>query len=125
MLLTLSIPLFNQGNGDFLGVCNYCLFFLCGLPGGLDYYLMYLVERQRLSKLTEKYYNTALNTWIRAPGIIYGAFVSYQAWLTQRASPLIAVPVAVVLLWNAQYYSSYVAYSYGYHRASSSQSTSD
>lgn len=99
----------------FMGVSNYCLFFLNGLPGGIDYYMMYLVEGNKLDKISEKHYNAYLNTWIRAPGILYGAFYSYQQHLCGNLCLLHAIPVVMILTWNAQYYSSLVSWSYGYH----------
>lgn len=117
MLLLLCMPLYNYLNTEFMGVTNYCLFFLCGLPGGIDYYLMYLVETKTMLKLTEKRLNRHLNSWIRSIGILYGAFICYQGWLTNMISLYHMIPTVIVLTWNAQYYNSLVSVSYGYHLA--------
>lgn len=114
MSLVLLFPLCNAHNTDYVATSNYCLFFLSGLPGGIDYYLMFLVETNQLPSLTEKHYNTYLNTWIRAIGILYGVFLTHQAYLVGRASAGCALAVCIALTWNAQYFSSAVSYGYGY-----------
>ena len=114
MLLVLTIPLCNP---EFLGFSNYSLFFLCGLPGGIDYYLMYLVETKGFSRLKEKHYNIYLNTWLRSLGILYGVFRCYNDYLMGYINGYIAAPVILALTWNAQFYTSEVAQSYGYHCA--------
>ena len=44
------------------------VFFICGLPGGVDYAMLSAVRYGFMDELTEKYINTHLNTWIRIPG---------------------------------------------------------
>ena len=81
MCTVLLIPLLNSNDTQMMGFTNCGLFFLSGLPGGIDYYLMVLVETGQITKQVEKYYNLYLNTWIRSVGILYGAFCAYQQWL--------------------------------------------
>lgn len=120
MLTLLCIPLYNYKNPEFMGLTNYCIFFLCGLPGGIDYYLMYLVETKSMMQLTEKNINKHLNSWIRSIGILYGAFICYQKWLMNNMRLLYMIPIVIVLIWNAQYYNSLVSVGYGRHIALSS-----
>ena len=49
---------------------NWAAFFVCGFPGGIDYYLLFLSKMKIINSITEKKYNRILNIWIRAPGII-------------------------------------------------------
>jgi hypothetical protein len=56
---------------------QYALFFLCGLPGGIDYYLLTLNKYGIINKITEKKINVYLNMCIRLPGILFGTFASY------------------------------------------------
>ena len=53
--------------GPSIGAINY---FMCGLPGGLDYMMLFLVKYKYMNKLTEKYYNRWLNLLIRMPGMM-------------------------------------------------------
>ena len=115
MLTILIIPIIHSTNHQFVGFSNYALFFLCGLPGGIDYYMMYLVELGHMDKLTEKLYNSQLNTWIRPLGILLGAYYCYHRWLLDMIPTIYAFPVIIAFIWNAQYFSSLVSFSYGYH----------
>ena len=117
MMLILLIPMILKPEPRFIGFSNYSVFFLCGLPGGIDYYLMYKVETGTLLSLTEKRINVALNTWIRSIGILYGVFYCYRQWLEGLISLTVMLPAAMALTWNAQYYSSEVSQSYGFHRS--------
>ena len=70
-----------------------CLF-VCGLPGGLDYFMLFCVKMGVMSKLAEKRANRVLNMWMRLPGII--SFIPF-AWcchVTGRSH----VPGAVLAL---------------------------
>lgn len=53
----------------FRGATQYSNFFMCGLPGGIDYVLLTLLELGKISKLTEKKLNAWLNNAVRWPGI--------------------------------------------------------
>ena len=58
-------------------IINYFLFFLCGLPGGIDYYLLTLNKYGLINRLTEKRINVNLNMWIRLPGVLFGCNTCY------------------------------------------------
>jgi len=49
---------------------NFNFFFICGLPGGLDYLMLVLVKQRLIKPLTEKKYNRLLNLWCRTPFLI-------------------------------------------------------
>ena len=55
---------------DYGPLMQWGLLFICGLPGGIDYYLLTLVKLGTIAPSTEKRINRLLNTWIRAPGIV-------------------------------------------------------
>lgn len=115
MLTVLLVPLLNP-NSMYLSIANFSLFFLCGLPGAIDYFLMFKVETGQMQKIVEKRYNVMLNTWIRAPGILFGASRCYLLLLKTAVPAYVCLPVITALLWNAQYYSSQVSQSYGRHQ---------
>jgi len=68
------ITVFMTGSTALLKPCGHILaainFFMCGLPGGSDYFLLVLVKYNLITKLTEKYINRWLNLLIRMPGMM-------------------------------------------------------
>jgi hypothetical protein len=52
-------------------VTNHLLFFITGLPGGITYALLVAVKLGRLKTLREKGWTATLNTWVRAPGLVW------------------------------------------------------
>ncbi|KAG8462935.1 hypothetical protein KFE25_001708 [Diacronema lutheri] len=119
---------------------NYVSFFVSGLPGGVDYAMLALVKHGYLEPLSEKYWNSKINVWMRGPMLVIGAFIAYQSALEtslahcaadqcgtpggplprgQRAAALIT---AAVLLWNGQFFAERVIVNFG---AKSKQSTAE
>ena len=60
--------------GPMVDVMN---FFSCGLPGGLDYAMLFAVKHGWMASITEKKYNSTINNWLRAPGIIFTCGIVY------------------------------------------------
>jgi hypothetical protein len=87
---------------------GYSLFFTTGLPGGIDYALLFLNRNNWLNRNTEKAINAWLNTWIRSPGCISHATLtlmlisvdtimfSYMWWY--------GIIAATLTFWNGQYF---------------------
>lgn len=86
---------------------NYTLFFICGLPGGIDMYLLYLLKIGKIEKLTEKRYNTLLNMCIRMPGILFGCAFGYvsNTYLNPNYNWVLASLLTSGIASNAIYYS--------------------
>lgn len=93
---------------DSKSLLGYALFFTTGLPGSIDYVLLFLTRNNVLDKKYEKRINAYLNTWIRSPGcvshatltmvlvsVLYTMF-SLDWWL--------CVIAASSTLWNGQYF---------------------
>jgi hypothetical protein len=103
---TLTQYLVNWGYGTAL-----YHFFLCGLPGGIDYFLLGLAKQNVISKNSRLKYAVELNNWIRAPGAIFTWCISY-IWFIYRLDYglnlfcFIIITLASVI--NAQYYSRQV-----------------
>lgn len=114
MMTVLTIPYLTNGNQQFMFFTDYSLFFLCGLPGMIDYYCMHLCYSGKMERIREKRINNFLNMYIRAPGIMYGAFYTYRLWVNGKINVLYAVPVILSFFWNAQFFANAVAISYGY-----------
>lgn len=97
-----------------IGFTNAVLFFVCGLPGGIDYYLMTQVSLGNMDTIQEKSINVFLNTWIRSVGIMYCVFTTYINYIYgYYGNPFVTGAVIIVLAWNAQYFSQLTAIAYG------------
>ena len=91
---------------------GFSLFFTTGLPGCIDYLMLFLVRNQQLPKYTEKYVNTLLNVWIRSPGCQAMAALTVASTLSnptqqEQHSPFLtylSVIPALLNYWNGQYF---------------------
>lgn len=77
-------------------------FFICGLPGGLDYVMLALVKHKMMHPLTEKKYNARINVWLRSPGLLFCAFSIWVAAPRPISAGLLLGALVVAL--NGQYY---------------------
>ncbi len=101
---------------------NYGIFFLCGLPGGIDYYLLYFNKLNLVNKLTEKKINVYLNMCIRLPGLLWGFIISYVCVIYKELNDGIS-PFKIGALFiinilnciNAIFFSIRVVQNYGMH----------
>lgn len=92
--------------GPLLG---FGIFFATGLPGGIDYLLLFMVKRRLIAPNTEKRINRILNVCIRMPGLMlwmgYGHVCHssrYVAsdWRAHKPSSSHEMPLAVLaLMW--------------------------
>jgi len=87
---------------------GYSLFFTTGLPGGIDYFLLFLSRNYWISRETEKKVNAYLNTWIRSPGCISHATLSLLL-ISTKMTPysvdwFLGIIAAILTFWNGQYF---------------------
>jgi len=99
--------------GTLLG---YSLFFTTGLPGGIDYTLLFLTRNNYLERDTEKRINVFLNTWIRSPGCMsLATFII--AYLNRIEFSMVvffsAILTAGLNYWNGQYFMAQILYDAG------------
>lgn len=97
---------------------NMLNFFVCGLPGGCDYFLLGLVKEGRLSYLKHKRHQAMLNVWIRCPGMLTSvAIILFEAMRQWEHTPLggkvIPILAFVLLGYNALHYMEQVVASAG------------
>ena len=101
--IALPVSLIYESNT----LVGYSLFFTTGLPGGIDYALLFCVRNRWLDKNSEKKINAWLNIWIRSPGCISQAvFILLSIrninWLSLHFFiPLLS---AILVYWNGQYF---------------------
>jgi hypothetical protein len=105
LMIGIALPIGGYfASGSLLG---YSLFFTTGLPGGIDYALLFLVRNNLLSRKKEKTINAWLKVWIRSPGCASAAgYAICYAYLSAPYSPAwwAAIVTAVLNYWNGQYF---------------------
>lgn len=90
-------------------IFSHGLFFTTGLPGLIDYTLLFLNRNNVINRITEKNVNSFLNVWIRGPGCImntcmgiciismnYNTFTLYQLYSS--------IIMGSLLYWNGIYF---------------------
>lgn len=86
-------------------------FFICGLPGGIDYLVLGLVKAGKVGKRTRIRLAVELNNWVRAPGIILAWSFGYVWYMCSSLDLLHTFSFIVITFGsvvNAQYYSRQV-----------------
>jgi hypothetical protein len=106
-------------SGSMLG---FSLFFTTGLPGGIDYALLFLTRNLWMDRESEKRVNTALNVWIRSPGCAAQAALTILALYmnTSILSPFAwygGLLAGILNYWNGQYFMQQVVMDYGKRHA--------
>ena len=96
---------------------NCGLFFMCGLPGCIDYFLLFLVKINLFDKLTEKNVNVFLNNWIRCPGILYSVSATNVGYMIGYIDmhPLLYIISQFLVIFNAIFFAERVTLNYGYY----------
>jgi hypothetical protein len=106
LMIGIALPIgWAADSGSLLG---YSLFFTTGLPGGIDYALLFLTRNNWLNRNTEKIVNAWLNTWIRSPGCISHATLTLIL-VSIKSIPFsqmwcYGIIVAILTFWNGQYF---------------------
>jgi hypothetical protein len=105
LMVTVALPIgFTAPPSTLLG---YSLFFTTGLPGCIDYFLLFLVRNGLAARMTEKRVNRVLNLWVRSPGCASHAAFSVVYALAAPVSPgyqgILLLP-ALLVYWNGQYF---------------------
>jgi hypothetical protein len=86
---------------------GFNLFFTTGLPGGIDYFLLFLVRNSLLDRITEKRVNKQINVWIRSPGCMALATIGTAYTLSNPGNVWLkatALLPGLLTYWNGQYF---------------------
>jgi len=105
LMIGIALPVGTMLNGGSL--LGYSLFFTTGLPGGIDYTLLFLTRNNWISRTIEKRINSELNVWIRSPGCIsMAAFVLVSNSMSHNSmlEKMGATSTALLNYWNGQYF---------------------
>jgi len=89
---------------------NTLPFFVSGLPGGIDYFLLFLVKYGAMNPTREKELNVYLNMWCRSPGLVTVCVLCYVGYkYSVHTIPVIPTIIGCMLvLFNGQYYAERV-----------------
>jgi len=98
-------------------ILGHTMFFINGLPGMIDYSLLFLARNKMISKFTEKKVNRLLNIWVRCPGcvmtagfILMNVGMNYNAMSIQQKMASFAM--AGCVYWNGVYFMDQVVRDY-------------
>uniref|UniRef100_A0A6C0ACK4 TLC domain-containing protein n=1 Tax=viral metagenome TaxID=1070528 RepID=A0A6C0ACK4_9ZZZZ len=97
---------------------NFINFFICGLPGGLDYLCLTLNKYGLMSRFVEKRINVFQNNWIRSPGILTGCVIGYINFVTNKSNhnPIVMFLLLLFNAGNCIYFAERVTINYGYYK---------
>lgn len=106
LMVVIGAPLLITGEvGPLANVNN---FFMCGVPGGIDYAMLLAVKHGWIKPLTEKNINAGINVWLRAPSLVMVASLAYIQFFLQPTVPKWLLAVRLFLLglgvWNGLYF---------------------
>ena len=112
----IALPLASISNaGSLLG---HSLFYTTGLPGGIDYLMLFLNRNGLIKKNTEKQINCFLNLWIRCPGCITHSALTMVGFnmldndiITQYGKNT-SIITALIVFWNGIYFMNQVVVNY-------------
>lgn len=113
---------------NFGPMMDFALFFLSGLPGAIDYMLLFLVRNNFIKRMTEKKINNQINLWIRCPGCISQATISAVICLgdyydvSYFDKSLIFITMLLVY-WNGIYFMKLVVADYAIRKHWLNEST--
>lgn len=90
-------------------ISSFALFFLSGLPGAIDYMLLYLVKMDKIHTLTEKKVYTYISAYLRAPGCVLTLCIGMNGVIdyynsSEYINLFILLLTISLIFWNGQYY---------------------
>ena len=115
LMIFVALPLSLQSDNG--AILSHSVFFLTGLPGGIDYFLLFLNRNRIITKKTEKRVNKYLNLWVRCPGCIASSTFIFQHLAlnqTNQVSPnkLALGTIGLLIYWNGVYFMELVVRDY-------------
>jgi len=104
------------GNYD-NAVVGHIVFYLSGLPGGIDYIMLFFVRNKMINVITEKFVNKYLNLYIRCPGatISFIFLIIYYQKLELESFYSVSF-ISIYIFLNGIYYMERVTTDYLYNK---------
>tara|TARA_B100001287_G_C22637790_1_gene508505 strand:- start:843 stop:1316 length:474 start_codon:yes stop_codon:yes gene_type:complete len=97
---------------------GHSLFYLSGLPGMIDYFLLFLTRNKIIKRIVEKSINSNLNLWLRCPGCIAHSTLTLVGFNMLEDHQLSAygrntsIITAIIVFWNGIYFMNQVVVNY-------------
>lgn len=95
---------------------SYSCFFLSGFPGGIDYFLLYLMKNNYIEKIKEKKWNVFLNKWIRNPFVLFSSFIQYMSYKYGFIENKLIVLTMIITAYNCIHYNAQSIENYTFHK---------
>tara|TARA_Y100000813_G_C24151536_1_gene347411 strand:- start:115 stop:657 length:543 start_codon:yes stop_codon:yes gene_type:complete len=117
LMCGIALPIGNFINSGTM--LNHSLFFLTGVPGGINYLCLFLNRNGYILRITQKKINYYLNLWIRAPGCIsHTAITIILAYKGKKIKYEFALILctAILTFWNGMYFMDKVIRNYEVNR---------
>ena len=118
LMIGIVIPLTYMSPIGYYNMIGHGIFFLTGLPGAIDYLLLFLVRNNIIHRNIEKTVNCLLNQWIRCPGCISNCTLILYNYNTLESSrndyyELFSIYLIVIIIyWNGVYFMNQVVDDY-------------
>jgi hypothetical protein len=117
LMVGIVIPITYIASPEYHNLIGHGIFFITGLPGGIDYLLLFLVRNNMLDRIVEKRINCIINQWIRCPGCISTCSLMLYYSTTQSIShsyyELIGIyMILIIIYWNGVYFMNQVVEDY-------------
>lgn len=96
-------------------VVNFNFLFVCGIPGGIDYYMLVCVKEGSMKPLDEKRINTTLNVWCRCPFLVSTVVLTFiQMHMHKPPIHIICIRIfcCIINWWNGLYFMERVVSNY-------------
>jgi hypothetical protein len=115
LMIFVALPLSLQTNSG--AILSHSVFFLTGLPGCIDYFLLFLNRNNLIDKSLEKKVNNYLNLWIRCPGCISSSTLIFQnlgksLQEQQYLQSFYICLIGAIIYWNGIYFMEQVVSDY-------------
>lgn len=115
LMVVVCLPLSISVKGGCL--LGHSLFFTTGLPGCIDYFMLFLVRNNFMRRITEKKINNYINLWLRAPGCTAQSILTCIVLFDKNSKfnfkeKMIAFITAGLVFWNGIYFMNQVVVNY-------------
>jgi hypothetical protein len=106
LMVAIALPIGSLvPSGTLMG---FSLFFTTGLPGGINYALLFAERNGWVTRVTEKRINRPIHVWMRSPGCVAHATLTLAASLSNSQAEswhrTVACLIALLTYWNGQYF---------------------
>lgn len=106
-------------SGEVGHLTNFNHFFMCGVPGGADYAMLFAVKHGWMDPLSEKRWNSAVNVWVREPALVVVATLGWLQLHVQKDDELqhwgvgaVRVLLMALAAWNGLFFMERVVGNY-------------